>query len=265
MPAKPWSVSGVASVAGQFTDLRISGDVKQQLVEMLIDKLDQLVTDIEQSTLESDPERKTLSDPDRERLGFNRTKGLMTNRVTRVESVGAAAVVRANEELESYLEHLVKTAAQAASVERVGTIKLRHLKRATEALGDGMSVSNQSSPDANPMDETLAGFGSGLLTAAELRRLARTLARMPVSDECIEELVLLYSDYAAELEHRLKGALFGSNPHALHESMKRLEQVRQMGFLRSMLSRAGERAREQGARRVEVNHVINIDPFEYDG
>lgn len=266
MPAKPWSASSIASVAGQYTDLRISGDVKQQLVGLLLGRLDQLLSELEQSTLENDPQRKTLADPDRERLGFSRTRGLLTDRITKVDSVGAAAVTRVNEELESYLEHMIGAAGQAAASERVGTIKSRHMQRALESLGHGSAPQADGEPTGDdPLEEMAQAGGRGMLTAAELRRLARTLARMPVTDECIEELLLLYADYASELEHKLKAALFGNNLHALHDSMKRLEQIRQMGFMRRMLSTAGERAREQGAKRVEVGHVIDIDPFEHDG
>ena len=84
---------------------------------------------------------------------------------------------------------------------------------------------------------------------------------MPVSDECVEELLLLYSDYAEELEYKLKGALFGNNLHAIHENMKKLEDIRQLGFLRRMLRQAGEKAREEGSKKVDVGHVIQIDPF----
>ena len=35
MSSKPWSSSSIGSVAGQFTDLRISGEVKNKLVDLL--------------------------------------------------------------------------------------------------------------------------------------------------------------------------------------------------------------------------------------
>ena len=44
--------------------------------------------------------------------------------------------------------------------------------------------------------------------------------------------------------------------------MKKLEDIRQLGFLRRMLRQAGEKAREEGSRKVEVGHVIQIDPFQ---
>ena len=85
-----------------------------------------------------------------------------------------------------------------------------------------------------------------------MKRLCKSLAGMPVSDECVEELLLLYSDYAEELEYKLKYALFWNNLHAIHENMKKLEDIRQLGFLRRMLRQAGEKAREEGSKKVEV-------------
>ena len=81
MCAKPWSPSHVATVASAYTDLRISGAVKTQLVELLVAKLDQIVPRMEQETLTQDAERKTLDDPIRTRLGYSRTRGLMTERI----------------------------------------------------------------------------------------------------------------------------------------------------------------------------------------
>ena len=134
MTSKPWSTSSIGMVAGQFTDLRISGDVKKKLVDLLLDKLNEVVKEIEFETLEKDPSRKTLDDPRRERLGFSRTRGLILSRIKNVESVGASAVVCVNEELEKYLQQLILFSSRAAAQNRVGTIKIRHLERVLEEL-----------------------------------------------------------------------------------------------------------------------------------
>ena len=98
--AKPWATSHVATVAaGLGIEHRISGDVKEKLVSLLEGQLMDICREMEDKTLEADPERKTLGDPIRTRLGFNRTRGMMIDNVARVDSVGAAAVVAANEQL----------------------------------------------------------------------------------------------------------------------------------------------------------------------
>ena len=113
MTSKPWSTSSIGIVASQFTDMRISGEVKKKLVDLL-QKLKHIVKEIEFETLDKDPSRKTLDDPRRERLGFSRTRGLILNQIKNVESVGASAVVCVNEELEKYLQQLILLSSRAA-------------------------------------------------------------------------------------------------------------------------------------------------------
>ena len=264
MGAKPWSTSSVSNVASNYTDLRISGDVKQLIVTLLVQKLDNYMIHLEEETLAKDPGRKTLGDPSRERLGFSRTRGLMLEKINHVDSVGAAAVVRMNEDLEKYLETIISAASKIASIERVGTIKTRHIEK---YLNLNINVNGDEEPSStteenDSLDHTVSNISTGVMTPASLRQLSRSLAKMPVSDDCLDELLLLYADYAAIQEEALHGALMGSNPHKFHEAMNRLESLRQLGFLRRMLQQAGERAREEGSRKVEVSHVINIDPYE---
>ena len=58
MPAKPWSTGSVASVASHFTNHRLSGDVKKQLVELLSKKLDEIIVQLEEETISKDPETR---------------------------------------------------------------------------------------------------------------------------------------------------------------------------------------------------------------
>ena len=98
--SKPWATSHVSEVAkGVGIDLRISGDVKETLVSLLKLKLKEITKNMEDETLEKDPNRKTLDDPSRTRLGFNRTRGLMIDEIVNVESVSSAAVIAVNEQL----------------------------------------------------------------------------------------------------------------------------------------------------------------------
>ena len=92
MPAKPYSSGHIGAVASNFTQMRLSGAVKQQLVELLCEELDRLVPTMESETLAQDPERKTLDDPNRTRLNYNRTRELMIDRISNIVSVGSAAV-----------------------------------------------------------------------------------------------------------------------------------------------------------------------------
>ena len=128
MPAKPYAPSHIGSVASTFTTMRISGAVKESLVGLVCSELDSLVPSMEQGTLENDPERKTLDDSNRTRLNYNRTRELMIDRLEQVESVGSAAVQGGIEYIEKFLARLMRNCEEAASRDRVSTIKPRHLQ-----------------------------------------------------------------------------------------------------------------------------------------
>ena len=49
--AKPYSSGHIGDVAGTFTDMRISGQVKNDLVQLMVAELDRLVPKYEADTL----------------------------------------------------------------------------------------------------------------------------------------------------------------------------------------------------------------------
>ena len=114
MVAKPYSSSHIAAVSSHYTTMRLAGDVKTRLVTLLCEELDRLVPRMEEETLAQDPERKTLDDPRRSRLNYNRTRELMIDRINSVDSVGSAAVQAGIDHLETYLSQVLRHAAEAA-------------------------------------------------------------------------------------------------------------------------------------------------------
>ena len=128
MATKPYSPSHIGVVASPLTTLRISGDVKSTLSELLCEELDTLAPQMERETLEID-QRERLDDPQRTRLNYSRTRGLMQDRLDMVDSIGSAAVQAGVEHLEEFLSDLLNRAEMAADKDRVGTIKPRHLEQ----------------------------------------------------------------------------------------------------------------------------------------
>ncbi len=110
MVAKPYSPSHIGAVAAHYTEMRLSGAVKERLVELLCEELDRLVPTMEEETLTQDPERKTLDDPNRSRLNYNRTRELMIDRIDAIDSVGSAAVQAGIEHIEKHLAKLLRHA-----------------------------------------------------------------------------------------------------------------------------------------------------------
>ena len=114
--AKPYSTSHIGFVSSGFTDMRLSGAVKEQLVEMLVAEIDQMVPAMEAATLSATPDKKTLDDTNRTRLNYNRTRELMIERLGELESVGSEAVQAGIEHLETYLKKVLHAAQDRAAL-----------------------------------------------------------------------------------------------------------------------------------------------------
>jgi len=262
--AKPWATSHISSVAsGLGIEHRISGDVKNQLVEILEHRLKIITREMENQTLESDPERKTLDDPKRMRLGFSRTRGMMIDNIVRVDSIGAAAVVAANEQLEAYLLQLLRLASDAAAIERVGTIKPRHLDKAQERMGGGNSREDEDSIseiESDPVEEVMEGVAGEVLTPSLLRNMAKKFAGKPLDNEALEELLLLYYDHASNIQHDLQDNL--ANASHIIQMIERFQSLSMLGWMRRMLRDAGKRAEKFDSKTITLAHIVEVDPWD---
>ena len=264
MAARPYSPSHIGSVASGYTDMRISGDVKGQLVEVLVEHLDHLVPMLERGTLNADPERKTLDDPDRTRLNYNRTRELAIDRLGGLESVGSAAVCRLIDDLEAHLKRVISRAEELAGKQRVGTIKKRHLEGALESLNLLASEDEDGTPatvSEDPLDGLVGGSpgGGGVLTTAGIRSLARSFARSPVQDDALEELLLMYYDRAGSMEEDLKASIAAGSVQSILDHLHQMKDFMMLGWMKQALILAGEEARSEGASKVTLDHILQVD------
>ncbi|MBT60894.1 MAG: hypothetical protein CMA63_05000 [Euryarchaeota archaeon] len=259
--AKPYSTGHIGAVASNFTEMRLAGAVKERLVELVCDEIARFVPDMESATLAQDPERKTLDDPHRTRLNYNRTRELMIDQIQAVESVGSAAVQAGIEHVENHLATLVKHASSAANKDRVATIKPRHLEIAIQGLGLD-NEDDEQGEEAAPTEELVVGQGGGVLTESSLLSLARTHAKMPVTKDAIDELLETYYMVIEQLESDIRAhAQLGGNPVQFIETIGKMKTLMSLGWMRSMLSKAAENARERGYKRIDIEQIVHIDPF----
>lgn len=262
--AKPWATSHISTVAsGLGIELRISGDVKTQLVDILEHQLKMITREMENQTLESDPERKTLDDPNRMRLGFSRTRGMMIDNISRVDSIGAAAVVAANEQLENYLLRLLRLSSDAAAIERVGTIKPRHLDKALERIDGGLNKEENSEIEEiqlDPIEDVMGEISGEILTPTMLRNMAKKFAGKPLDNDALEELLLLYYDHASNIQHDLQDNL--ANASHIIQMIERFQSLTMLGWMRRMLKEAGERADRTESKTVTLAHIVEVDPWD---
>lgn len=264
MVAKPYSPSHIAAVASHYTEMRLSGAVKQRLVELICEELDRVVPQMEEETLNQDPERKTLDDPQRSRLNYNRTRELMIDRIKNIDSVGSAAVQAGIEHVENHLAKLLRHAEDAASKDRVATIKPRHLEKAVAGLGlddDDAEAALDEEEETATMD-FVASQSGGIVTASSLLSMARSIAKMTVTKDALEELLDTYTMVLEELEADIrKHAQLGSNPVHFIESINKMRGMMSLGWMRSMLTRAAMQAQEREAKVIDLQDIVHIDPF----
>lgn len=261
MPAKPYAPSHIGSVASTFTSMRIAGAVKDNLVTLVCEELDRLVPSMEAATLDNDAERKTLDDAQRTRLNYNRTRELMIDRIEHVESVGSAAVQGGIEHLEKFLARIIRHCEEAATRDRVSTIKPRHLEIALHSMGKG------NSPDADDEEQHEEQGsevqGGGIITITHVKSMSRTHAKMAITDDAAEDLLLTYGDMVSELENDIRQhANLGRDPMYFIDSVNRLSALMAFGWIRRMLIKAANNARERGYSRIDIEQIVHIDPFE---
>lgn len=259
--AKPYSTGHIGAVASNFTEMRLAGAVKERLVELACEEIERFVPDMESATLAQDPDRKTLDDPHRTRLNYNRTRELMIGEISAVESVGSAAVQAGIEHVENHLAALMKYATAAAGKDRVATIKPRHLEIAVHGMGlDGEQ--DEEVEDVVETEDFVVSQGGGVLTESSLLSLARTHAKMPVTKDAVDELLETYYMVIEQLESDIRAhAQLGGNPVQFIDTIGKMKTLMSLGWMRSMLSRAAENARERGYKRIDVEQIVHLDPF----
>jgi|TARA_B100001741_G_C16489918_1_gene569165 histone H3/H4 len=263
--AKPYSSSHIGFVASGFTEMRLSGAVKERIVQLMVDEVSRMVPEMEAATLSANPDKKTLDDTNRTRLNYNRTRELMIERLDLLESVGSEAVQAGIEHLETFLKRLLSSAEQAASKDRVATIKPRHLELAEKGLIVSSDTNSEENTESQEIEEDLLeGQVSGsALTPMALRKMARTFAGMPITDAAVEELLLWYYEVVDETGQNIREhAQLGANPASFIESLDRMKDLMMLGWIRRMLARAGVDANERGYKRIDVEQLIHLDPFE---
>tara|TARA_B100000941_G_scaffold175123_1_gene125299 strand:+ start:1024 stop:1806 length:783 start_codon:yes stop_codon:yes gene_type:complete len=259
--AKPYSTSHIGFVSSGFTDMRLSGAVKDKLVEMLVTEIDRMVPAMEAATLSATPEKKTLDDTNRTRLNYNRTRELMIERLSDLDSVGSEAVQAGIEHLETYLKKILRSAEAAASKDRVNTIKPRHIITQTIPQESETQVEVEAENDE---EDILDGQISGsALTPSVIRKMSRSFAGMSVTDAAIEELLLWYYEVVDEVGQNIREhAQLGSNPAAFIDAIDKMKDLMMLGWIRRMLVRAAENAEERGYKRIDIEQLIHLDPFE---
>jgi hypothetical protein len=186
----------------------------------------------------------------------------MIDRIEHVESVGSAAVQGGIEHLEKFLARVMRHCEDAASRDRVSTIKPRHLEIALHSMGKGDS-SSEGNEEEQQEEEGVEVQGGGIITITHVKSMSRTHAKMAITDDAADDLLLTYGDMVSELESDIRQhANLGRDPMYFIDSVNRLSALMAFGWIRRMLMKAADNARERGYSRIDIEQIVHIDPFE---
>ena len=160
------------------------------------------------------------------------------------------------------MKKVLHAAESAAAKDRVNTIKPRHIESIS-------TVQESSEGDENVVEieiqeDILEGQISGsALTPAVVRKMAKSFAGMPVTDGAIEELMMWYYEVVDETGQNIREhAQLGSNPANFIDALDKMKELMMLGWIRRMLVKAAVDAEERGYKRIDVEQLINLDPFE---
>jgi hypothetical protein len=82
-----------------------------------------------------------------------------------------------------------------------------------------------------------------------------------MENDAIDELVLLYYDYASDIEYNLQKHINRGDVDRIRESYQKFEQLMMLGWMRRVLKIASEKADAQGSSIIRLDHIVAVDPW----
>ena len=155
---------------------------------------------------------------------------------------------------------MLNSAESAAAKDRVNTIKPRHISQLKTPQENEESTQIIEEEDEDILDGQISGSA---LTPSVIRKMSRSFAGMSVTDAAIEELLLWYYEVVDEVGQNIREhAQLGSNPAAFIDAIDKMKDLMMLGWIRRMLVRAAESAEDRGYKKIDIEQLIHLDPFE---
>ena len=144
----------------------------------------------------------------------------------------------------------------------MGTIKQRHLDLVLassesqndsrlEEISDNLNLSKDES--MNPKFEALTSVG--------IRNIVKQFSGKKLENDAIDELILLYYDYASDVEYNLQKNITSGDVDKITESYQKFEQLIMLGWMRRILKNASEKADSQNSNVIKLDHIVSVDPW----
>ena len=148
---------------------------------------------MEQVTLDTFPDAKTILDPANPQLSLNRVRGIM-GEVTELNQ-SAAAAITIKSEAESLIREITRDAAGIAVSEDMRTIKAEHIQTVLDTSKISAETEGVSSIETN------VGMNIGrdiFMGDRELKHIISQYTRKRVSPEAVEELRTFLEEETSE-------------------------------------------------------------------
>ena len=81
--------------------------------------------------------------------------------------------------------------------------------------------------------------------------------------DCSSSAFFWYYEVVDETGQNIREhAQLGSNPANFIDALDKMKELMMLGWIRRMLVKAAADAEERGYKRIDVEQLINLDPFE---
>jgi hypothetical protein len=89
----------------------------------------------------------------------------------------------------------------------------------------------------------------------------KQLSGKKLDNDAVEELLLLYYDYASDLEYNLQKNIRQGDLPSIKQSFEKYEKLMMLGWMRRILKSASEKADNENSNSIKIEHIVAIDPW----
>jgi hypothetical protein len=99
------------------------------------------------------------------------------------------------------------------------------------------------------------------LSSMNIKNIMKQLSGKKLDNDAVEELLLLYYDYASDLEYNLQKNIRQGDLPSIKQSFEKYEKLMMLGWMRRILKSASEKADNENSNSIKIEHIVAIDPW----
>ncbi len=99
------------------------------------------------------------------------------------------------------------------------------------------------------------------LSPVNIKNIMKQLSGKELDNDAVEELLLLYYDYASDLEYNLQKNIRQGDLPSIKQSFEKYEKLMMLGWMRRILKSASEKADNENSNSIKIEHIVAIDPW----